>query len=328
MKLGDWYSGVLVENVTRIGGKHGCVDVRRSRRCLDRLIEWTKQRFGLRGILEGLSDDWLDEIRRRIQESMVEAKRDYLRDEFGMQFEHTDSDMPVELENEWLDSVTAFEQQFAEAKTTTVRERLENPPIKPLKEMQLYEIGEALELLLELLAAYGIAVDFMGDVQELDAYRYITETLLDEEVDDVRIPGMVMHFEYSTPEYDVEMWVDDFVLDLFTQERDFFLSGLDKQPLFDVDGNALPAHVFQRQIEAVWVKFLPTNKYTLEPIVTKVDEDGGEVTAVISWHDQKRDVNQQVESFFRLHPSPYTGWDVVYTSLLEDMLQLVKGSST
>ncbi len=274
-----------------------------------------------------MNDDWLEEIRRRIQESMNQAKRDYLRDEFGMQFEHIDSNLPVEVQNEWLDSVTAFKQQFAEGKTTTVRERIGNPPIKLLAEMQLYEVGEALELLLELLAAYGVAVDFMGDVQELDAYRYVSETLLDEEMDDVHIPGMVMHFEYSTPEYDVEMWVDNFVLDLFTQERDFFLPGLDNQPLFDADGNALPADAFRQQIEAVWAQYLPTNKYMLQPIVTQVDEDEGEVTAVISWHDEKRDVNQQVESFFRLHPSPYTGWEVVYTSLLDDMLQLVDGPS-
>lgn len=275
-----------------------------------------------------MNDDWLDGIRRRIQESMVEAKRDYLRDEFGMQFEHIDSNMPVELKNEWLDYVTAFEQQFAEAKTITVRERIGNPPIKPLAELQLYEIEEALDLLLELLYANGIVVDFMGDVQDLDAYRDIIEVLLDEEMDDMRIPGMITHFNYSTPEYDVEMWVEDFVFGLFIQERGHFLDCFDKQPLFDVGGNAISANVFKQQVEAVWDQFLPTNKFTVEPIVTKVDGDDGEVTAVISWHDQKRDVGQQVESLFRLHPSPYTGWDVVYTSLLDDMLQLVNGPAS
>lgn len=270
-----------------------------------------------------MNDKWLDEIRRRIQESMVEAKREYLRDEFGMQFDHIDSNLSTEVKNEWLDYVTAFEQQFAEAKMTTVRERIDNPPIKPLAELQLYEIEEALDLLLELLYANGIAVDFLGDVQALEAYRYISETLLDEEMDDIRIPGMIIHFDYSTPEYDVEMWVDNFVLDLFTQEREYFLSSLDKQPLFDADGNALAADAFRQQIEAVWAQFLPTNKFTVQPIVTRVDGDEGEVTAVISWHDDKRDVDRQVESAFRLQPSPYTGWDVVYTSLPDDMLQLV-----
>jgi hypothetical protein len=32
----------------------------------------------------------------------------------------------------------------------------------------------------------------------------------------------------ATPEYEVEMWVDDFTMDVFRQDRDLFLVGLDK----------------------------------------------------------------------------------------------------
>jgi hypothetical protein len=44
------------------------------------------------------------------------------------------------------------------------------------------------------------------------------------------------------------------------------------------------------------------------------------VTAVISWHDSQE--RKEVESFFRLQPSPYYGWDVVQTWLLDQLLFL------
>jgi protein-disulfide isomerase-like protein with CxxC motif len=49
-----------------------------------------------------------------------------------------------------------------------------------------------------------------------------------------------------------------------------------------------------------------------------VTDDEGTVTAVVTW--QLDNEQKQVESFFRLQHSPYYGWDVVQTSLLDDLL--------
>jgi hypothetical protein len=248
-----------------------------------------------------VSNDWLDEIRRRVQESLSQAKRDTLRDEQGMKFEYTDARLPPEAENEWLDHVLEFERQFEQARRITVRERIGNPPIQPLSDLPQYAVDEAVTALLELLAAHNIAVDFLGDVDEAEAYRYLTEELLDQEMDDIRIEGMVTHFTYSTPEYDVQMWVDDFVQDVFTHEKEYFLPGLAKQPLFNAQGEPVTAEQFQR-------------------ITTQVDGDEAEVWALVAWNDEAQQTEGQVESHFRLQPSPYTGWDVVQTSLLDDLL--------
>jgi hypothetical protein len=265
-------------------------------------------------------NEWLEEMRRRTQEALSQAKRDKLRDEYGMEFEYTDSRLPPEAENEWLDHILEFERQFDQAKSITVRERIGNPPIRPLRDLPLYAVGEAITALLELLAAHGIAVDFLGEVDELEAYRYLTEELLDEEMDDIRIEGMMIHFTYSTPEYDAQMWVESFVLDLFTHDREYFLPGLAKQPLFNAQGEPITAAQFQQRIEAVWKRLPPTNKVEIKPIVTQVEGDQAKVWAIISWNDEAQQTKGQVESYFRLQPSPYTGWDVVQTSLLDDLL--------
>jgi hypothetical protein len=267
-----------------------------------------------------INNEWLDEMRRRIQESLSHAKRDELRNKYDLEFEYTDSRLSPEVENEWLNHALEFERQFEQAERITVRERIGDPPIQSLGELPLYAVGEAVTALLDLLAVHGVAVDFLGDVDELEAYRYLTEELLDEEMDDIRVEGMTTHFTYSIPEYDVQMWVENFVLDVFTQEKEYFLPGLAKQPLFNAQGEPITAAQFQQTIEAVWEHLPPTNRVTVKPITVQVEGDEARVCAVIAWNDAAQKSNGQVEAHFRLQPSPYTGWDVVQTSLLDDLL--------
>ena len=267
-----------------------------------------------------LNSEWLDEMRRRIQEALSQAKRDTLRDQYGLAFEYTDSRLPPEVESDWLDHILEFERQFEQAERITVRQRIGDPPIQSLSDLPLHAVGEAVTALLDLLAAHGIAVDFLGDVDELEAYRYLTQELLDQEMDDIRVEGMMTHFTYSTPEYDVQMWVEHFVLDVFTHEKEYFLPGLAKQPLFNAQGEPITAAQFQQTIEAVWERLPPTNRVTAKPITIQVEGDEAKVCAVVAWNDTAQKSRGQVESYFRLQPSPYTGWDVVQTTLLDDLL--------
>jgi len=265
----------------------------------------------------------LDEIRRQIQDALRQSKRDELRDKFGMQAEYTNPELSPEEEISWLDSVLEFEQQFENVKTITVRERIGDPEVKPLADIPLYALEQATTDLLDFLAENGVGVDFLGDFDAIAAYRYLTEELLDEEIDDLRGDWRAM-FTPSTPEYDVQMWVDDFVLDLFIQERKYFLSSFDKQPLFDMTGESITAVYFRSQIEAVWQRLPATNKFSVDSIAVQVEGDEGVIAAVITWHNNKNEPIGQVESYFRLQPSPYTGWDIVQTSLLDDLRQFIE----
>lgn len=105
----------------------------------------------------------LDEVRRRIQESLALAKREQLRDEFGMKFDYFDPQLSPEAQHEWLDNVLEFERQFEMAQTITVRERIGSPPIEPVENIPLYALEKAVNDLLDLLAEHGIVIDFMGE---------------------------------------------------------------------------------------------------------------------------------------------------------------------
>ncbi len=172
------------------------------------------------------------------------------------------------------------------------------------------------------MGKHGIAVEFMGNWDDLAAYRYITEKLLDEEMDDIRIEGMVTHFEATTPEYDVEMWVDIFVMDLFWQKNEYFLSGLKKQPLFNSQGESISHDLFVQKIKKVWEHLSPDMHASVEPIATQVNGEEATVTAVITWPHHQR--QKQVNSSFRLQISAFYGWDIVQTSLLDDLLATLR----
>jgi hypothetical protein len=77
---------------------------------------------------------------------------------------------------------------------------------------------------------------------------------------------------------------------------------------------------FQQTIEAVWERLPPTHRVEVTPITTQVDGDEAQVWALITWDDETHKTKGQVEAYFRLQPSPYTGWDVVQTTLLDELL--------
>lgn len=265
-------------------------------------------------------NDSLDEMRRQIQNSLINSKREILREEYGMLAEYTHPQLPAEIENEGLDYILEFERQFAQAEDITVRARLGNPHIVPLAEIPVAELETAVDHLLDLLAAQNIAIHFLGNWEIAAIYRYLTEELLDEEIADIRIEGMFTTFTPCTPEYDIEMWIEEFVSNFLTQEQKYFLKSLEQQPFYDRAGHPLSDTEFIQQVKDVWSQIPPaSHRPNIEPTSITVTPDGAEATAVITWREN--DQPRQIQSFFRLQPSPYTGWDIIFTTLLDDLLR-------
>jgi hypothetical protein len=247
--------------------------------------------------------------------SLAQSKRERLRDEYGMVADYTDPNLSPEMQNDFLDYILEFERQFENAGATTVRERIGNPSID---ELPVANVAEAVDTLLELLYAHGIIVDFLGEWSDLAAYRYLTEELLDEETWEVRIKDTFSCFCASTPEYDAQMWAENFAQDLFRQSCEDFLASLEKQPLFDSDGRPITLDAFARKLDEVWALLPAETAIAFDPQETEVSEEEARVLAHIRWRQGGE--RKETRTTFRLQPSPYTGWDVVQTSLLDDVL--------
>jgi len=182
-----------------------------------------------------MSEPEPDDRERRIQRALNDAKRKELEKRYGMQSSHNDSEMEPEIEGDFLNYVEEFERQYQSAKRATVRERAGSPDVKPLSELTSEELDSALFLLLKRLEAHSIEVDFLCEVEPAEQYRFLTEELLNEEMDDIRIPGMTSHFIYEefhpNAEYDAKSAAEMFVPGLLSRNTEFLMTHFSKDEL-------------------------------------------------------------------------------------------------
>lgn len=63
----------------------------------------------------------IDEMRRRIQDSIIESQQKQLREQYGMQFQYLSDELSPESKIEGQDYLLEFERQFENAQTIIVR---------------------------------------------------------------------------------------------------------------------------------------------------------------------------------------------------------------
>lgn len=260
-------------------------------------------------------NQWIDDIRQRILAAMNESKRDTLREQYGMVDEYHSPDMPPEVEGQWLDYITEFERQFENAPRITVRDRIGDPTLPPIDALNEDELVEAVDALIELLAAHYIAVDFLGDVDYETVYRYLTEELLDEEIDDIRIPEMWLNFTYATDAYDATTWVEQFVSAIFRHDLEDVLLCVDGQLWTDSSGRLATV----ADLEALWARLPVSNGVDFEALETEITGDEGQLRGRITWAAGGE--TRSIEVSFRVYRSRYLdeAWSIGQASLIDEL---------
>lgn len=132
-----------------------------------------------------------------IQRALNEHKRRALEKRFGARCSFDDADVPPEIIGEWLDYIEEFETQYQGAGRTTVRAFIGSPQFPPSRSLPPADIPRELVRLLALLATNGIEVHMEHPLTAEEQYRFLTEELLDQEIDDIRVPGMTHNFLYG-----------------------------------------------------------------------------------------------------------------------------------
>ena len=133
----------------------------------------------------------------RIERALLETRRKALEERFGAVFSPPDNSLPPEVERAWLDSIERFEQAVGNSRPTTVREFIGNPPLRPLGEIPPDELREAVDWVMELLAANDIVVQIGEHVSLAETYRFLSEELMAAETDDIRVEGLSTLFLYD-----------------------------------------------------------------------------------------------------------------------------------
>jgi hypothetical protein len=128
-----------------------------------------------------------------------DIKKLKLTAEHGLDLERSfvESDLPPEVEGQFLDYIKQWEDQYAQRKMTTVGERLGNPTFTRVSDLSAEEVKPALKNAITLLNEQNVKLDTLCEVDDVELYRFITEELLQVEMNDIRIPGMVHGFIYE-----------------------------------------------------------------------------------------------------------------------------------
>jgi hypothetical protein len=268
-----------------------------------------------------------DDFQDRIQRILNEKKKEDLREQYGMLMEGHNEELSPQAEGEWLDYITEFERQFEHAKQISVRERIGNPAVKPLAQIPESDLAAELDYVLELLGEHNIAIDFIHEQDDHEMYRFITEELLDEMTDDIRISGMVSHFIYEefhpNDEDDITETIDPFLYALFKgQLKDpgsMFYHSVSRENMHDAKGRPLSMEEFKELVSNFYDAFPVVMGHSVEVNHIGIDGDHSTAEVTISWHgipkNEQAVVRHEGPSEFKLDRSIYGGWDIIQASI-------------
>jgi hypothetical protein len=208
--------------------------------------------------------------------------------EHGMQM-HESGTLSPDIENEWLKSVYAFEQQYKNAKKIKVYDRIGRPPVRKWDTLTSNEISEELRRLHVLMENKGLALDVICKYDDIVIYRFITEELLDHEMDDMNIPGMMYHFVYEefhpNHDHDLRRHTGDFIKAVFKRQWDeeFDVISLASSPLFsgkeyNRKGISSIIKAFQEAHDSRRIK-----KFRITSVVYAPELTNAEVQADLCW---------------------------------------------
>jgi len=143
-----------------------------------------------------------DEFNQLDREEELKAENEFLKMklmlEHGADF-HVAADSPPEIENDFLKCVMAIESSFAKPVYTTVYKKIGSPThFKPVSLIQDADIEKEYEDLLDYMNSKGVDLTCCSpNISMRELYRFATEELFEEQMDDIDFPGVVSTFIYD-----------------------------------------------------------------------------------------------------------------------------------
>ena len=179
-----------------------------------------------------------------------ELKKLKLKAEYGADFHSGDrGELPANVESQWLDNIMAFEKSFQKNEVSKVRDLLGKPALPSGETLSDKKLTEALDHVMELLAAKSIALDTIYEVPDRELYRFITEELMEYEMQAIDVPGMVTHFTYEefhpNDEEDMKRYVREFVELVMEKRFEFMHYEISSQMIYR--GKTLSGEEFVKQ---------------------------------------------------------------------------------
>jgi hypothetical protein len=261
----------------------------------------------------------VDSDQNRIQRALNEQKRRELEQRYGAQFSRTPPGMPPEAEADWLEYITEFERQYAANGQISVREFVGSPDLRPLAAIPPKEMADASEALLDLLLENNIIIEFDREVSDAEVYRFITEELFQEKMDNIRIEQMMHTFVYEEFHPDdssrLRRSAEMFLNAIFFRDRHIVWRMLSKTQITTGAGGLLSAEEFMYVLEGFYKAVTSFTSHLLEITSCDLDSPNGTVTASLTWagvtDDPSKPVGGSGIARLQFKANPAGDWDVV-----------------
>ena len=157
-----------------------------------------------------------------------EVKKNELIKQYGAYFPDMpiNKELPPEIESQFLDNILAFETDYDSVKRIPLYDFVGKPSYLKVDDLSDKEVTVELNRLTGLLDSYQISLETICDVADRELYRFITEELFHEEIDDRHISGLFSTFVYEefypNHEHDIREHSYDFIRSYFDKENDFY----------------------------------------------------------------------------------------------------------
>ncbi len=143
----------------------------------------------------------------------------------GGTFHQGTEEIPPEIEQQWLNNIIQFEEQYAKSKQIPVYEFLGKPAFRNADEIPDEEIEKEFDGLIQMMESRGISFNALTTYEDQNRlfYKFITEVLFNELTDDFILPGGFKCYTYEefvpNHDYDIRYRANDLIDYLFKDER-------------------------------------------------------------------------------------------------------------
>jgi len=163
------------------------------------------------------------------EDENLKAENDFLKMklmlERGAFISEQNEELPAEVENQFLNSIMAFEKQFEERKTIKLFDKIGRPQhFRPVEDIIDSEIERSYDSLLDYLNEHEIDLSVCSpNITIRELYRFVTEELFQHEIDDMDLPGWTTNFIYDEfhpdPVYDNTIAATDDCINYILQKE-------------------------------------------------------------------------------------------------------------
>jgi hypothetical protein len=253
-----------------------------------------------------------------IQRALNDAKREELRERYGAEFHGGGAGIPPEVEGRWLREIEELERQFAGAPEIPVRRFIGDPPIRPLGSLSPEELPAELEHVLDILRSNNIEVAFAHPVSPAEAYRFLAEEILTQEIADVRIDGLTLQFLYDEfhpdPADEAAVEADVFFHALAERNELLIRNALSMEESLDLNGESVPPGRFSDHLSDLLGGIATFLDFDAEILHVSVSGTRAKVSAALSWTALTADRLQRVSASGTAYLTLHRGsgrWQVV-----------------